>query len=399
MEENMEEELKRIYGVPTTEDLQKRWETVKAFYLKDNPAFAITILDFKEKIGKEVDTAGINNSTIYISETFLKYLPMKEMTGIITHELMHYLLDHFSRGTENHELNNIAGDLAINTMIEDQIKTLLDNDLGIAPGWGMFKDFPKGLSMEDYIKLLKNSNMKFETITVVVGSGGGKGGKEIKKIRITDANGNTKEVSINEIDKELADKIRDRIEENIRKYGTGGQPDLGKKILEMISKCNWRAILKKYIRNSKPLRRSRSWSRENRVTDLIAGRIKNKGTNIVVVIDVSGSMDSLIAELIGELKGILKEEKEVRVIEAHDQIYKEYPLSSANRIKTIQTGGGTSFIPALERADQLRADVVIYLSDLEGEYPEWIPKAKVIWTTFEGNKVIPPFGLVVEIPK
>jgi len=395
----MEEELKKIYGVPTTEDLQKRWETIKAFYLKDNPGFAITILDFKEKIGNEVDTAGINNSTICISETFLKYLPMKEMTGVLTHELMHYLLDHFSRGTENHELNNVAGDLAINTMIEDQLKSLLDNDLGIAPGWGMFKDFPKGLSMEDYIKLLKNSNMKFETITVVIGQGDGKRGKEVKRIRITDANGKTTEVSINEIDKELADKIRDRIEENIRKYGTGGQPDLGKKILEMISKCNWRAILKKYIRNSKPLRRSRSWSRENRSSDLIAGRIKNKGTNIVVAIDVSGSMSFFITELIGELKGILKEEKEVRVIEAHDRIYKEYPLSSANRIKEIETGGGTSFIPALERADQLRADVVIYLSDLEGEYPEWIPKAKVIWVTYEGNEVKPPFGLKVEVPK
>jgi predicted metal-dependent peptidase len=324
---------------------------------------------------------------------------MREMAGIITHELMHYLLDHFSRGTENFELNNVAGDLAINTLIEDQLKSLLDNDLGIAPGWGMFKDFPKGLSMEDYIKLLKNSNLKFETIVVELGPHDGKGGKQIKRIRITDANGNTREVSINEIDKDLADKIRDRIEENIRKYGTGGHPELEKKILEMISKCNWRAILKKYIRNSKPLRRSRSWSRENRTSDLIAGRIKNKGSNIVVAIDVSGSMDNLITELIGELKGILKEEKEVSVIEAHDVVYKEYPLSSASRIKAIQTGGGTSFIPALERADQLRADVVIYITDLEGEFPKWTPKSKVIWVTYEGNKAEPPFGLKVEVPK
>jgi predicted metal-dependent peptidase len=397
--EMMEKELRKVYGDPSTEDPQKRWETVKAFYLKDNPGFATTILDFKEKIGNDVETAGINKSTIYISENFLKYLPMREMAGIITHELMHYLLDHFSRGTENFELNNVAGDLAINTLIEDQLKSLLDNDLGIAPGWGMFKDFPKGLSMEDYIKLLKNSNLKFETIVVELGPHDGKGGKQIKRIRITDANGNTREVSINEIDKDLADKIRDRIEENIRKYGTGGHPELEKKILEMISKCNWRAILKKYIRNSKPLRRSRSWSRENRTSDLIAGRIKNKGSNIVVAIDVSGSMDNLITELIGELKGILKEEKEVSVIEAHDVVYKEYPLSSASRIKAIQTGGGTSFIPALERADQLRADVVIYITDLEGEFPKWTPKSKVIWVTYEGNKAEPPFGLKVEVPK
>jgi predicted metal-dependent peptidase len=118
-----------------------------------------------------------------------------------------------------------------------------------------------------------------------------------------------------------------------------------------------------------------------------------------VAIDVSGSMDNLITELIGELKGILKEEKEVSVIEAHDVVYKEYPLSSASRIKAIQTGGGTSFIPALERADQLRADVVIYITDLEGEFPKWTPKSKVIWVTYEGNKAEPPFGLKVEVPK
>jgi len=389
----MKEILEKIFGPPTTEDLQKKWETVKAFYLKDNPGFATTILDFKEKIGDEVDTAAINDTTIYISKTFLKYLPMKEMTGILTHELMHHLLVHNGRGTGNHELDNVAADLAINTMIEGQLITLLNNNVGIAPGWGMFKDFPKGLAMEDYIKLLRSNNFKFQTLTITIGN------TSKKRIKITDKEGKEIEIDLQEIDPALADKIKDRLEENIRKYGTGGQPELAKKILEMISKCNWRAILKKYIRNSKPLRRSRSWSRENRVTDLLAGRIKNKGTNVVVALDVSGSMQSTLEKLIGELKGILKEEKEVKVLEVHDKIYREYPLSSVNKIKSIEIGGGTSFIPAFERAEQLKADLVIYLSDLAGAYPDWTPKPKTIWVTYEGNEIKPPFGLVVEIPE
>jgi hypothetical protein len=45
--EMMEKELRKVYGDPSTEDPQKRWETVKAFSLKDNPGFATTILDFK----------------------------------------------------------------------------------------------------------------------------------------------------------------------------------------------------------------------------------------------------------------------------------------------------------------------------------------------------------------
>ena len=69
-------------------------------------------------------------------------------------------------------------------------------------------------------------------------------------------------------------------------------------------------------------------------------------------------------------------------------------------IATIPGGGGTSFIPVFEYIEQndLRPDALIYLTDLEGAFPDHEPDYPVIWGSINPDGKA-PFGTIVRIPK
>lgn len=57
-------------------------------------------------------------------------------------------------------------------------------------------------------------------------------------------------------------------------------------------------------------------------------------------------------------------------------------------------GGGTSFVEAIEAADEMSPDLIIYLTDLMGTFPDKAPKAPIIWAfppEYEEYKT--PFGI------
>jgi predicted metal-dependent peptidase len=66
----------------------------------------------------------------------------------------------------------------------------------------------------------------------------------------------------------------------------------------------------------------------------------------------------------------------------------------------IPGGGGTSFLPVFKYIDDndLRPDVLIYLTDGEGTFPKREPDYPVIWGDISNGKVTYPFGTVVAIP-
>jgi predicted metal-dependent peptidase len=69
-------------------------------------------------------------------------------------------------------------------------------------------------------------------------------------------------------------------------------------------------------------------------------------------------------------------------------------------IKNLEGKGGTSFVPVFEEVERMRVrpDIVLYCTDLIGEYPEHRPSCPVLWLTT--NKTAePPFGEVIVIPE
>jgi hypothetical protein len=120
----------------------------------------------------------------------------------------------------------------------------------------------------------------------------------------------------------------------------------------------------------------------------------------VTVIDTSGSMyadKQLLRDCIREIGSICK-----RVNSSQTIIFADAAVcdivdveDSTNRIAELQPkgGGGTDFRPAIELAQRLQPDLIVYITDLAGTFPDRKPKAPIIWAyppMFE--KTSTPFG-------
>jgi predicted metal-dependent peptidase len=72
--------------------------------------------------------------------------------------------------------------------------------------------------------------------------------------------------------------------------------------------------------------------------------------------------------------------------------------------ETFKGRGGTDFRPVFDlvATDISRPegwpDLLAYLTDGQGSFPERAPPYPVVWLLPEGSRVVPPFGARIEIP-
>jgi predicted metal-dependent peptidase len=72
-------------------------------------------------------------------------------------------------------------------------------------------------------------------------------------------------------------------------------------------------------------------------------------------------------------------------------------VQDLRRVKFVG-GGGTDFRPAFIEAEKLKPGAVIYLTDLDGVFPEKAPKAfKTFWAVPERDVKAVPFGKIIEL--
>jgi predicted metal-dependent peptidase len=122
---------------------------------------------------------------------------------------------------------------------------------------------------------------------------------------------------------------------------------------------------------------------------------------IVVAIDTSGSIDDvMLAQFGAEIQTIASElqPSSVAVI---------YCDSSVNKVETFERGelvtlkacggGGTAFAPVFE-AVEASGDVpavLVYLTDLDGSFPDAAPEYPVVWCAVRSYHRKVPFGDLV----
>ena len=124
----------------------------------------------------------------------------------------------------------------------------------------------------------------------------------------------------------------------------------------------------------------------------VGGRAK-----VAAILDTSGSIDSKdLSRFLGEVQRLART-YDVRgwLIQADVRVQSIEPIQTARKRKTFNVygRGGTSFVEALETADNLKVDHVIYFTDLEGEYPQRAPKTPVTWVSTTAGGA--PFGEVI----
>jgi predicted metal-dependent peptidase len=129
--------------------------------------------------------------------------------------------------------------------------------------------------------------------------------------------------------------------------------------------------------------------------------VVREGMELVVCVDTSGSVDrETLSEFYAEIKGILAsyENTHAHVIVCDADVttdVQDIDEFSVDRIQ-FKGGGGTSFVPSLEKAQEFNPKVCIYLTDGCGTFPE-APSFPVIWAL--GGQHVPadevPFGIAV----
>lgn len=157
------------------------------------------------------------------------------------------------------------------------------------------------------------------------------------------------------------------------------------------------------------------WRKPDRrliIRDIIAPGRSGHGARLIVVgADNSGSIYSdktVLGRFLGEVGGILEElnPEEIVLIFCDAEVHEVDNITDASDIVGIQRrgstgGGGTSFVPVFQwiEDNHLRPDVLVYLTDMMGDFPDEEPAYPVIWGSISDPDRYPaPFGDLVFIP-
>ncbi len=130
----------------------------------DKSFWSFVIAKMQITVGRDVPTAAAgfhdNNYQLYINDIFFDNMTLNERMGVLIHECMHVVLKHlFRKGTRDHQLFNVAADMALNQSIpRDWLP-----EGAIFPD--LFKDekgktWKEGLTAEQYYYLLKEEQKK-----------------------------------------------------------------------------------------------------------------------------------------------------------------------------------------------------------------------------------------------
>jgi Putative metallopeptidase domain/VWA-like domain (DUF2201) len=123
---------------------------------------------------------------------------------------------------------------------------------------------------------------------------------------------------------------------------------------------------------------------------------------IALAVDTSGSIDeSLLSRFAAEVAAVLEQaEPLLRLIVCDADVHQVYDFSGRGGAKMLRGfrfkgGGGTDFRPAIVEAAKWKPDLLIYLTDLQGDAGEE-PAFPVLWAVPEG-KAEAPWGKIVEL--
>ena len=327
---------------------------IKIDFLKNEPLIGFLIYKIIIKYSDTIKTLAVYfddkifNYVMLINKNFFNKLTYKEKLAVIKHELFHIYFQHHIRFKDiknlNHEVANIAADIAINQYIENLPQGALKPE-----------DFnlPYNLNFEKYYKLLEknnnnnnNDNIKKQLII--------KGKKVIdnhKGLFKTVKNNNKKFVE--EHTKNLLKSAFEHMEQQEKIYGKkynlskGIEDELRKIILKKekpvinIDKIIFNWIQKEVLTN----KYNYSWKYINRRFSNYKGKKRIKKRRIYIAIDTSYSIEEKVIEkffnIIYNTLDLLNDE--IYLLLFHTKIYYIKKLRKkenfSNLIKNIEIGG------------------------------------------------------------
>lgn len=123
---------------------------------------------------------------------------------------------------------------------------------------------------------------------------------------------------------------------------------------------------------------------------------------LALAVDTSGSIDdAILKRFAAEVAAVLEQtEPQLRLIVCDEDVHQVQDFSGRDAARLLRGfqfngGGGTDFRPAIIEATKWKPDLLIYLTDLEGEAGTE-PNYPVLWAVPEGGATA-PWGKIIEL--
>lgn len=357
-------------------DVKFKIEKSKVELILTYPFFGIILTRFEIEENNHIPTFATDGKKIYYNPSFAETLTLNEVISVLAHEIMHIVLLHCSRinGRDNKKWN-IAADYVINLILSEENFTLPENCLYDKQYENMTAEEVYNILPEtpsDYVSIgdiLDNSNLSEEEKE--------KAEREIKKM-----------VNEAKVTAKMAGKLSASMDRLIS--------DLTE------SKVDWKEAIHTFV--SEVTRDDYSFKRPNlryiNSKFYIPMLHSEKMKPILLGIDTSGSIDDKMLSIFGGHLQAIQEQRNVDVnvvyIDANVNKVEYFEVGDDIRLSAVG-GGGTDFRPLFEYYnDDTENDYscIIYLTDMEGTFPDNAPDIPVLWVT-DNKNVNPPFGLKV----
>lgn len=172
-------------------------------------------------------------------------------------------------------------------------------------------------------------------------------------------------------------------------------------------RLEWTADLKQFVLSAAE-RVEATWNPPNRRhlwRDMALPSLRGSHIELAVAVDTSGSIATPTLDTFAAVvRGILDQFQSwtLHLISADAAVQSFHTLKSeqGDRLPTrFPGGGGTDFAPAFREIESRRLTpaVLIYLTDLDGSFPDKAPAYPVVWATT--TLATAPFGRIVRVPE
>lgn len=315
-------------------------------------AMQLTLRPCTEQESYRIPTAATNGKEVIYNVHFVNDLDINENVFLIAHEIGHCMFDHFiRRGDRDPKLWNVAGDFAINGLLDKEkvgkVITLIDICLD--------RKKYDGMSSEEIYKILEQEQKENG------GSGSGSGDQQTLDQHYDQE---SDENDTWESADQMADTFRDRVIQAAKSCSTEQVPEMVRGMIHDFthSRVDWREFLKTTVLASLPY--DYTWKRPNKKSyhfgAILPSMDRDKSIKIAIAIDTSGSISQkMLKDFMGEIAGIMEQFTSftLYVMQFDTRVYgmKEFTENTADELYEyeITGGGGTDFSPVWEHLKEI----------------------------------------------
>ena len=359
--------------------------------------FSGIIMMGKSEVIDDCPTAYTDGVNKKYGRKFLSTLDDSEIRALVLHENLHVALKHVNRFgkkmKENAQLMNASADYVVN----DVIVSLEDKTLCKLPQGGLINEKYHNWSVNDVYKDLKKEQEEGgepDTDTLDEHGFGEGEGQQLTP----------------EQERELSTKIDQALREGGIMASRLGNPKTPKAITDILQPViDWKDVLRDFVTNAVRGADEYSWRRYNKrllANDMyLPSTVSESIGELVVAIDLSGSIGSELGFFVSELKSVCEmcNPEVVKVLwwdtaVSGIQTFTDIDYAGLETMLKPTGGGGTdpSCIPEYLSANNINAEAIVVFTDGWFDTPKWDISTPTLWVTTDRENNIPSNGKVVK---